>query len=185
MVSRFLHKIHADETEQLVIVVLTWHTQVWYPKLLEMFIAPIPFSFQSKRIFSKILQATYTHLWWKIQYDFQPENISETLCFSGDSRTSSKLITEAKWETACSYELAWTKWVGWFSEKQIDPIHFAVYHILSLSGQLYQAGYEYRTICLYRSSISTYHNRAQGSKIGFHPKVSKLIKEVFNARPPK
>ena len=50
---------------------------------------------------------------------------------------------------------------------------------------MFKEGYQYRSLNAYRSAISSVHEKADGYKVGQHPLVSRLLKEVFNQRPPK
>jgi len=56
---------------------------------------------------------------------------------------------------------------------------------LNFLGELFEAGYEYRTINSHRSAISAYHNHIGGERIGIHPRVCELLTGVFNQRPPQ
>ena len=56
---------------------------------------------------------------------------------------------------------------------------------MEVSGELFEAGYEYGTIGTHRTAISLYHELVEEMKIRVHPKVSKLMQGVSNARPPQ
>ena len=49
---------------------------------------------------------------------------------------------------------------------------------------LYKEGYQYNSVNAYRSAISSVHEKIDGVAIGQHPMVSRLVRGVFNARPP-
>lgn len=46
-------------------------------------------------------------------------------------------------------------------------------------------GLEYRTLNLYRSAISAYHEPVLGQPIGQHTVITRLLKGMFNERPPQ
>lgn len=48
----------------------------------------------------------------------------------------------------------------------------------------FEAGKQYRTINTIRSAISMTHAEVDGVRVGQHPLVSRLLKGVFNSRPP-
>ena len=50
---------------------------------------------------------------------------------------------------------------------------------------MFESGYEYRTICKYRSAISTLHNNIEGRSVGEHPQVNSLITGASNNQPPQ
>lgn len=56
--------------------------------------------------------------------------------------------------------------------------------IANFLGGLYKKGLKYSTLCGYRSAISSYHDNVDGLKVGEHPTLIRLIKGVFNLRPP-
>ena len=57
--------------------------------------------------------------------------------------------------------------------------------ILAFLAEEFANGKQYRTINSYRSVISMTHNPINGVVIGKHPLVSRLLKGVYNMRPPK
>jgi hypothetical protein len=56
--------------------------------------------------------------------------------------------------------------------------------ISNFLGRLFKRGLEYNTVCGYRSAISAYHVPVDGLKVGQHPTLVRLIRGVFNQRPP-
>jgi site-specific recombinase XerD len=51
-------------------------------------------------------------------------------------------------------------------------------------AEMFDAGKEYATINGYRSAISAFHPEIEGQKTGQHPYITRLMKGVFNKRPP-
>ena len=51
-------------------------------------------------------------------------------------------------------------------------------------ASLYQKGYQYNSINAYRSAISSVHENVDGVSIGQHPIITRLVKGIFNVRPP-
>ena len=51
-------------------------------------------------------------------------------------------------------------------------------------ANLYQEGYQHRSLNSYRSAISSVHERVDGYTVGQHPLIIRLMKGVFNDRPP-
>ena len=56
--------------------------------------------------------------------------------------------------------------------------------MVNFLANLYQEGYQYRSLNSYRSIISSVHERVDGYTVGQHLLVTRLMKEVFNDRPP-
>ena len=99
----------------------------------------------------------------------------------GISREASQLLA-AGWSkgTNTTYQSAWRRWDSWCSERQIDPISFAVQPFLEFLTSLFQEGLQYRTINTIRSAVSMTHSHIEGSPIGQHPLVSRLLRGVYN-----
>jgi len=56
--------------------------------------------------------------------------------------------------------------------------------VVNFLAHLYKDGYQYSSINAYRSAISSVHEKIDGYDVGQHPLVSRLIKGVFQVRPP-
>ena len=56
--------------------------------------------------------------------------------------------------------------------------------MLSFLASQFHKGHQYRSLNIYRSAISSAHPRIDGFEIGKHPLVTRLMKGVFNKRPP-
>ena len=100
-------------------------------------------------------------------------------------RASDLMVSSRREGTLPNYSSAWNKWVSWCAEQNVDPVRCNVNWILDFLVFLFESGYEYRTICTYRSAISALHNNIEGRPVGEHPQVSSLITGVFNNRPPQ
>ena len=114
------------------------------------------------------------------------KNLRERLSLSGVSGTVSSLIANPRRSSSIgNYESAWRTWVGWCRRRQTDPVSCNKTPVLDFLGELFDAGYEYRTINSHRSAISAYHQTIDGKGLGFNDKVCKLLSGVFNLRPPQ
>ena len=56
--------------------------------------------------------------------------------------------------------------------------------VANFLASLYQEGYQYNSVNAYRSAISSVHDKVDGLPIGQHPIIIRLIKGIFNVRPP-
>ena len=52
-------------------------------------------------------------------------------------------------------------------------------------SELFQEGYQYRSLNAYRSAISSVHEKVDGELLGQHPLISRLLKGAFSERPPR
>ena len=102
------------------------------------------------------------------------------------SDTATMLIKNARSSgTRRNYKLAWSQFSSCCADRQIDPVHCHLRHILSFLGNLFDRKLEYGSIGNYRSAISAFHDPIEGFKVGKHPLVASLMKGVSNERPPQ
>ena len=103
----------------------------------------------------------------------------------GLSQRATELIIES-WRdnTNDAYNTAWRKWYRWCIERDINPISASVVNIVQFLVDQFDTGLQYRTINTLRSAISTTHPDIEGSSVGSHPMVSRLLRGMFNSRPP-
>ena len=106
--------------------------------------------------------------------------------------TSLQLLEEAtslmlkSWraKTNKSYDSLFGKWYSWCSERGVDPISGPITNVVNFLAYLHSKGYQYHSLNSYRSAISSVHEKIDGHTVGEHPMVSRLMKGVFNDRPP-
>ena len=51
-------------------------------------------------------------------------------------------------------------------------------------AQLFKEGYQYQSLNSYRSAISAVHCKVDGQSVGQHPLITRMLKGVYNERPP-
>lgn len=163
----------------MIIITPAWHSQPWYPQLLEMSIQnPIllPKSLRKNSPFDNQQQPKVGDV----------ESFRQRLSNSWISESAAKLITGCWRESSMGcFESAWWKWASWCAEKKVDSISCDVKHVLNFLVKLFEAGYQYRTINCHRSAISAYYNYIDGEKVGSHSEVCKLMTGIFNAKHPQ
>ena len=107
-------------------------------------------------------------------------------CFSKYqvSERMSKVIF-ASWRsgTESQYKSCWGKWHNWSMEWEIDLISCNLNFVLESLTDLSYQNYQFRTINVYRSTISASHLPIDGSPIGSHPLISHFMKLIFELRP--
>ena len=55
---------------------------------------------------------------------------------------------------------------------------------MNFLASLFEQGYQYQSVNSYRSAISSVHEKVDGEEVGKHPLVSRMMKGIFNERPP-
>ena len=111
--------------------------------------------------------------------------LRQTYEAQGFSQRVIRLVIESwRGNTNTAYNSAWRKWHSWCLRRSINPISASVADIMEFLTDQFDSGLQYRTINTIRSSISTTHPDIDGTAVGTHPLVSRLMKGMFNCRPP-
>ena len=114
------------------------------------------------------------------------ENLRERSSLPAVSETASRLIGNPRRSSSTgNYDSTWRKWVGWCRRRQTDAVSWDITPIWDFLGELFDGGYEYRTINSHTSVISAYHQTIDGKGVGSNEKFCKLLSGVFNLRPPQ
>ncbi|XP_071482171.1 uncharacterized protein [Diadema antillarum] len=102
--------------------------------------------------------------------------------FSEDAR---RLLSRSWREnTNKQYESAWSQWLHWCNRRSFDPFNPTIVHVVNfLSSQ--SLGKSYSTVNCYRSALSSALPPINGYSVGKHPLIIRLMKGIFNEKPPK
>ena len=94
---------------------------------------------------------------------------------------------EASWRdgTKKQYSTYITKWQKFCNQRQISHIQPSVVSVLDFLTLLYQQGLTYSAINTARSALSSYITLENGTCVGQHPLVSRLMKGIFQEKPPR
>ena len=103
----------------------------------------------------------------------------------GISSNAAKPISQLRRPgSIASYKSVCNKWTSWCVREKIDPFCGPLRKIVNYLSNLFAEGLQYRTVNVYRSAISLYHNFINGDQIGKHTKICALLVGIFNERPP-
>ena len=100
-------------------------------------------------------------------------------------QASRLLLASWREKSGKTYDSLFRKWAGWCTERDIDTLSGDVTSVVNFLADLFHQGYQHRSLCSYRSAISSVHEPVDGQPIGSHPMVSRLLKGVFHERPPQ
>ena len=100
-------------------------------------------------------------------------------------QASSLLLASWREKSGRTYDSLFGKWASWCVERSIDPISGYITGVVNFLADLFHQGYQHRSLCSYRSAISSVHEKVDGQPVGSHPMVSRLLKGVFHERSPQ
>ena len=106
------------------------------------------------------------------------------LAKEGISERASNLIFSLRREgTNSNYCSSWNELSGWCDKQKVDPFRCTLKWVLDFLAEVFEQGYQYRSLCSHRSAISAFHEGIDGKSIGENPQISSLITGIFNQRP--
>lgn len=180
LISQCLAKVQKEKST-ILLVTPAGLAQPWYATILKLCIQ------------NPILLPTLPHLLLSDKGDPHPlVNIEQ---FSSTSRLgclrrsiqTMQLSEEAEdliynsWGkgTKASYNSAWKKWGSWCDRRGNDPFSAPVAQVLEFFTYLFYEGFQYRTINVHRSTISSVLPYVNNQTIGQHHLVKMLMKGIL------
>ena len=111
--------------------------------------------------------------------------INRHLSASGFSQEVRNLLS-ASWRagTQKDYSGKFKQFSSWCRGKQIDTYSASLTDCAEFLSSLFHKGLQYRTIAGYRSMLSSVLPPVNNIPVGQHPHIVRLIKGIFNSRPP-
>ena len=83
------------------------------------------------------------------------------------------------------YSVYIKKWTAFCLQRKVDHLQPPVGAVLDFLSELFDQGLTYSAINCARSALSSYVSLDDGSVVGQNPLVCRLLKGVFQSRPPK
>ena len=111
--------------------------------------------------------------------------VDRHLSTKGFSTKTRKLLS-ASWRkgTKRDYNCKFRQFSRWCDSEEIDPLSPSLVDCAHFVTFLFEKGLKYKTITGYRSMLSSILPRVEGFPIGQHPNIIRLLKGIFNERPP-
>lgn len=112
-------------------------------------------------------------------------SINKRFSSKGFSENATKLLS-ASWRqgTQKDYQAKFRKFNSWCCERKINPYAATLENCANFLTDLFEKGLQYRTIAGYRSMLSSVLPPIEKIPVGQHPYIIRLLKGVFNSRPP-
>lgn len=85
--------------------------------------------------------------------------------------------------TKAPYNSAWKKWGSWCDRRGNDPFSAPIAQVLECFTYLFYEGFQYRTINVHRSAISSVLPYVNNQTIGQHHLVKMLMKGILRGNP--
>ena len=181
LIGKALTKIRIEEVDFACLIAPAWPAQVWYSQVLRMLVGnPVLLPMEQDLLLSPVLSPHPLILENRMFLTAWPVSgkVSRHRVFlKGLQNCSSSLGDPA-------YNSAWSKWYGWCSGRHINPLSASLGNILEFLADQFDLGLQYRSLNTLRSAISNSHSQIDSVNVGSHPIVSRLLKGMFNARPP-
>ena len=104
----------------------------------------------------------------------------------GFSKQTRKLL-QASWRKGAQkdYSCKFRKFNSWCSRREVNPYNASLIDAAEFLTELFSEDLQYRNIAGYRSMLSSVMSPIEKFPVGQHPYIIRLIKGVFNSRPPK
>jgi hypothetical protein len=111
--------------------------------------------------------------------------VGRHLSDKGIPEEAAKLML-ASWRsgTEQQYAGAWKQWVRWCNQQKVNPLSASIGDIAMFLTSLFNKGLSYSTVNTYRSAISMTHLPIDDVPVGNHYLIKRLMKGIFNKRPP-
>ena len=96
------------------------------------------------------------------------------------------LLSATRKNTNAAYQSAWKNWNNWCHARNVHPMSGGVKEVFCYLAGIFGASMSYSSINVSRSMLSSNLNMGIGNReeIGKHPLVTRLMKGIFQARPP-
>ena len=115
-------------------------------------------------------------------FDYWESRSAEKSLLSGTAQD----LVGASWRerTELNYGSAWKQWCEFCAGSGICATSPALTDVMNYLGFLYDKGLKYRTINCARSALSSTLLPFGGFKVGQHPLITRMMKGIYNSRPP-
>ena len=167
----------------IILITPQWPRRHWYTNLLQMSVACL----RKLPLRQDLLVQLKTRI-----FHPKPEifNLTAWLLSTDHSkirdfrRTLENKVASWRSGTRKDYSIKFKKFNSWCCEQEIDPNAATLTNCADFLSSLFQTSLKYRTISGYRSMLSVMLPQINGYPVGQHPDIKRLLKGVFNSRPP-
>ncbi|KAI8514350.1 hypothetical protein Bbelb_086740 [Branchiostoma belcheri] len=182
LVALTLRKAREDRAH-LLLVAPIWDTAVWYPVLLEMLVEEPVLLPRHNSLLTQPESGMPHPEGTKMQLAAWHVCGVSTTCMAFRQRLAKSSWRHGEQEHRSCMLRPGTSGVAGVINGTSIPFSAPLNKVLDFLISLYDKGFQYRTINVYRSAISTTHLPLEGQPLGSHPLVRRFMKGVFELRP--
>ena len=179
---QLIHRVlcHMKQYQCTVILIAPcWPRQQWFPILLSLLIAK-PVRLPCSPDLLSQSQGEVLHP--------EPEtlNLMAWRLSTDTCQQRARQLLSASWQkgTKRDYNCKFRQFGSWCDSQKVDPLSPSLVDCAHFVTFLFEKGLKYKTITGYRSMLSSILPRVEGFPIGQHPHIIRLLKGIFNERPP-
>ena len=185
LIGRCLSKVQRERVKELILITPVLPTQPWLA-------VPLSMLFQRPILLPKLPSLLLTNnneshpLIHQLNLAAWP--ISEIALIIKEFQAKQQLLSYLPGEKPLKVHTHAVGEDGSNGVPQLDiasSIHVPISTNLDFHARQFAEGKQYQTINSYRSAISMTHTLIDGAVVGKHPLVTRLMKGVFNRRPPQ
>ena len=104
---------------------------------------------------------------------------------SRSEQASALILASWRKNTEAAYSCSWKRWQQWCSLHGFESVCASLSVIIEFLSSEFTEGKQYRTLNSYCSAISMTHQPIDGVLVGKHPLICRLLKGIYNSRPPQ
>ena len=186
LIMRYVQRIK-NQKGKILLVTPVWRSRLWYPLLFFSPIRSTPTSSEFRDYTTSPIQPEGLEAPTEHKQVDSSRLATVRQCFSKyqvSERVSKIIFSSWHSGTESQYTSCWGKWHSWCMKREVNPVSCNLNFVLEFLTDLFYQNYQYRTINVYRSTISASHLPIDGSPIGSHPLISCFMKGIFELRPP-
>ena len=182
LIGKALLRIQRESVNQACLIAPAWPGQMWYSQLLTMLAGypillpqfpELPLS-PDQKPHPLVLEEKLFLTAWPVS-----GNVTRCKAFQRGLQSSSCSPGEIT-PIPLTIQPGVSGIAGVLNETIIPPLS----NVLQFLAEQFDTGLQYRTVNTLRSAISTTHPNIDGMAVGRHPLVSRLLRGMFNLRPP-
>ena len=181
LVGAVLAKARQDRVDRMLLIVPWHHSRTWFPMLLEARRLR-----QSPRLVVDLATEGSPGRepvpvgrlcdFWEAREHGETEQLSR----------SARSLIQASWRksTESRYGTCWDHWTDWCKKSGVQCTAPSINSVVNFLSTLFEEGKEWRTINVYRSTLSSTLGPIEGVPVGKHPLVCRLMQGAFHTRTP-